>query len=202
MLSRTLTDQPASCDRAVASARPEGGYHDNSAPPISASGSRCCRPVGDLADRTGAELSGADGAHHRASSCRRHVRHVRAPAGSMAVGAARPAIHRREPAGRRHQYRHRGGRARGPGRLHAPRNDREQRHQRDDLRQAQFQFHPRHRAGGPHHPRAPCAGGASVGSGHRRFRSSSLMRRPTRARSIWRRPATAPPLMWPANYSA
>ena len=29
----------------------------------------------------------------------------------MAVGAARPAIHHREPAGRRQQYRHRGGRA-------------------------------------------------------------------------------------------
>ena len=65
----------------------------------------------------------------------------------MAVGAARPAIRHREPAGRRHQYRHRGGRARaadgytlllvGPAR----------RDQRDALRQAQFQFHPRHRAG-------------------------------------------------------
>ena len=29
----------------------------------------------------------------------------------MAVGAARPAVHHREPAGRRRQYRHRGGRA-------------------------------------------------------------------------------------------
>ena len=38
----------------------------------------------------------------------------------MAVGAARPAIRHREPAGRRQQYRHRGGRARAAGRLHAP----------------------------------------------------------------------------------
>ena len=37
----------------------------------------------------------------------------------MAVGAARPAIRHREPAGRRRQYRHRGGRARARGRLHA-----------------------------------------------------------------------------------
>ena len=35
----------------------------------------------------------------------------RAPDGSMAVGTARPAIRRREPAGRRHQHRHRGRRA-------------------------------------------------------------------------------------------
>ena len=38
----------------------------------------------------------------------------------MAVGAARPAIRHREPAGRRQQYRHRGGRARAAGRLYAP----------------------------------------------------------------------------------
>ena len=40
--------------------------------------------------------------------------HRRAPDGSMAVGAARPAVHRREPAGRRQQYRHRGGRQGAP----------------------------------------------------------------------------------------
>ena len=51
---------------------------------------------------------------------RRRDRHRRAPDGSMAVGAARPAIRYREPAGRRQQYRHRGGRARAAGRLYAP----------------------------------------------------------------------------------
>ena len=51
---------------------------------------------------------------------RRRDRHHRAPDGSMAVGAARPAIHHREPAGCRQQYRHRGGRACAAGRLHAP----------------------------------------------------------------------------------
>ena len=37
----------------------------------------------------------------------------------MAVGAARPAIRHREPARRRHQYRHRSGRACAARRLHA-----------------------------------------------------------------------------------
>ena len=46
---------------------------------------------------------------------RRQRRHPRAPDGAVAVGAAWSAIHRREPAGRRRKYRHRGGRA-CPGR--------------------------------------------------------------------------------------
>ena len=37
----------------------------------------------------------------------------------MAVGAARPAVRHREPAGRRQQHRHRGGRARAARRLYA-----------------------------------------------------------------------------------
>ena len=40
-----------------------------------------------------------------------------------------------------------------------------ERDQRDALRQAQFQFHPRHRAGRGHHPRAQRHGGQSIGSG-------------------------------------
>ena len=47
-------------------------------------------------------------------SARRPERHPRSPDGSMAVGAARPAIHHREPARRGQQYWHRGGRARRP----------------------------------------------------------------------------------------
>ena len=46
-------------------------------------------------------------------------RHRRAPDRPMAVGAARPAIRHREPAGCRQQYRHRGGRACAAGRLYA-----------------------------------------------------------------------------------
>ena len=49
----------------------------------------------------------------------RRDRHRRAPDRSMAVGAARPAIRHREPAGRRQQYRHRGGRAGAARRLYA-----------------------------------------------------------------------------------
>ena len=51
------------------------------------------------------------------------------------------------------------------GRLHAPAGRAGERDQRDALRQAQFQFHPRHRAGREHHPRAQCHGGQSIGSG-------------------------------------
>ena len=96
---------------------------------------------------------------------RRRDRHRRAPDRAMAVGAARPAIRHREPAGRRQQYRHRGGRACAAGRLHAAPGRCGERDQRDALRQAQFQFHPRHRAGRGHHPRALRHGGESIGSG-------------------------------------
>ena len=101
-------------------------------------------------------------------------RHRRAPDGPMAVGAARPAIHHREPAGRRRQYRHRGGRACAPGRLHAAPGRTVERDQRDALRQAQFQFHPRHRAGRGHHAGAQCHGGESIGSGQDRSRVHRL----------------------------
>ena len=85
----------------------------------------------------------------------RRGRHPRAPDGSMAVGAARPAIRHREPAGRRQQYRHRGGRdVRPPTAIRSSCVSVGERDQRDALRQAQFQFHPRHRAGREHHPRA------------------------------------------------
>ena len=96
---------------------------------------------------------------------RRRARHHRAPDRSMAVGAARPAVRHREPAGRRRQYRHRGGRACAAGRLHAAPGQSGERDQRDALRQAQLQFHPRHRAGRGHRPRAPRHGGQSIGSG-------------------------------------
>ena len=123
--------------------------------------------------------------------CRRRFdRHRRASDGTMAVGAARPAIRHREPAGRRRQYRHRGGRARACGRLHAPPGRTGERDQRDALRQAQFQFHPRHRAGCEHCPRARTSWWSIHRSRPRRFPSSSPMPRPIRARSTWRRPAS------------
>ena len=49
-----------------------------------------------------------------------------------------------------------------------------ERDQRDALRQAQFQFHPRHRAGREHHPRAQRHGGESIGSGQDRSRVHRL----------------------------
>ena len=52
--------------------------------------------------------------------------------------------------------------------------DAAQRDQRDALRQAQFQLHPRHRAGREHHPRAQCHGGQSIGSGQDRSRVHRL----------------------------
>ena len=64
----------------------------------------------------------------------------------MAVGAARPAIHHREPGGRWRQYRHRGGRARSRRMATRCCKSLRARVERDALRQAQFQFHPRHRA--------------------------------------------------------
>ena len=52
----------------------------------------------------------------------------------------------REPAGRRHQYRHRGGGALARRRLHAAPHSRVGDHQRHALREAQLQLHPRHHA--------------------------------------------------------
>ena len=49
-----------------------------------------------------------------------------------------------------------------------------ERDQRDALRQAQFQFHPRHRAGREHRPRSQCHGGQSIGSGQDRSRVHRL----------------------------
>jgi hypothetical protein len=75
-----------------------------------------------------------------------------------------PVCHR-EPAWCGHQYRHRGGRACGAGRLHAVPGCPKPRDQCDALRKAEFQFHPRHRAGRQHDPRAFRLGGPPIISG-------------------------------------
>ena len=141
---------------------------------ISASGRGRCRAAGRVARRMGASLSGAAGAHRRRLCRRRRARHPRAPDRSMAVGAARPAIRHREPAWRRHQHRHRGGRARAADGYTLLLVGRSARDQRDALRKAQFQFHPRHRAGREHRSRAHCHGGESIGSGQDRSRVHRL----------------------------
>ena len=60
----------------------------------------------------------------------------------------------------------------------------------DALRQPQFQFHPRHRTSRGLSSRAACHGRASHRFRPRRSRSSSPTPRPIRARSTWHRPAS------------
>ena len=122
---------------------------------------------------------------------RRRGRHHRAPDRSMAVGAARPAIRHREPAGRRRQYRHRGGRACAAGRLHAAAGQR--RRTRSTRRSTTSSISIS--SATSRRSRASSACPTSWRSIHRfrprRFPSSSPTPRPIRARSTWRRPATA-----------
>jgi putative ABC transport system substrate-binding protein len=55
--------------------------------------------------------------------------------------------------------------ARSLGLQYAPHGSCDERDKRDALRQTQFQFRPRHRAGRRHHPHAPRHGGTSIVSG-------------------------------------
>ena len=157
---------------------------------ISASGRGRCRAAGRLAHRVGASLSDAAGAHRRRLCRWRRDRHRRAPDGSMAVGAARPAIRHREPAGRRRQYRHRGGRARAAGRLHAAPGQYER--TRSTRRSTTISISissatsRRSRALSA----VPMSWWCIRRFRPRRFPSSSPMPRPIRARSTWRRPAS------------
>ena len=117
---------------------------------ISASGRGRCRAAGRVARRLGASLSDAAGAHRCWLPARRRCGHHGAPDRSMALGAAWSAVHHRQPSGSRQQHRHRSGRARAADGYYAAHGRDLQRDQRDALRQAQFQFHPRHRAGRDH----------------------------------------------------
>ena len=82
--------------------------------------------------------------------------------GSMAVGAARPAIRHRQPAGRRQQYRHRGGRARAAGRLHAALVGRDERDQRDALRRTSISISSATSRRSRACPHVLCHGGQSI----------------------------------------
>src|SRR5262249_16746538 len=77
--------------------------HDASPPKISASGRGRCRVADRFADRTRASLPDKAGAHHRWVCPRRRTRHQCALDRSVAVGAPRSAVRRRQPAGRRWQ---------------------------------------------------------------------------------------------------
>ena len=92
----------------------------------------------------------------------------------MAVGAPRPAVLHREPSGRRHQCRHRGGHSGTRRRLHAAHFRQQCGDQPDPVPNAQLQFHPRHRADREHRPRAPAHAGESVAAGEKRSRVHRL----------------------------
>ena len=105
------------------------------------------------------ELSAAHREDDRVGAGRRRRRHRGAHHRREAAPAPRPAVHRREPAGRGRQYRRGGGRFRRARRLHAAGGaafavD----HQPDPLPQAQFRSR-RVRAGGDHDGGAERAGG-------------------------------------------
>ena len=150
----------------------------------------------------GANLSDSAGAHHRRFSGRGRERYSCAPDGAVAQRTAWPAVHHREPARRRRQYRNRVRGACGAGRPHAAAGGFDERDQRVALRQAQLHFPPRHRAGRQRRAHDRCHGGESVVSGQDDSRTSSPTPRPIRARSIWHPPATGLSVMSPGNCSS
>jgi len=159
-------------DRAASWNQPDGlrlgseGEHDEtSAPTISASGSRYCGAPGSLTRRNSTSLPLATGALDRWVSGWGSDRHYSAGDGAVALRAARSASRRRQPGGGRQQYRRRRRRECAAGRLHASAGRRDKCDQRNTLREAQFQFHSRHRTGLRHHPRAAHHGGSSIGPG-------------------------------------
>ena len=120
-------------------------------------------------------------------------RHPRAPDGSMVVRAARPAIRHREPAGRRHQYRHRGGRACAARRLYAPRWSirRTRSTQRSTKSSISISSATSRRSRAS--SACPMSWWCIRRFRPRRFPSSSPMPKPIQARSTWRRAATGAP---------
>src|SRR5262249_60821880 len=96
------------------------GRYETSPQTISASGRRRSRAAGPIAHRAGASLSDAARERDRYGSPWRWLRHHRATDGTMAVGAARPAVHHLEPPPRWGRYRDPGGGAGGPRWRHTP----------------------------------------------------------------------------------
>src|ERR1041385_7583958 len=137
-----------------------------SPPHIPAPGLGCRCVAGRVARCLGASLSIAAGAHHRRLSPRRGHRHPGAPDGSMAVGAPRPAIHRRESSGRQRQHRHRGGRQGACRWLHAAADRDAEYDQCRALHQSQLRLHPGYRT--RHRRRAAVIRGRGESVGPRR----------------------------------
>ena len=97
---------------------------------------------------------------------RRAERHSRASDRSTLVAAPRPAVHRREPAGRGQQSCNRGRHTRACGRVYAVAGRIAERDQCHPLRQPRFQFHPRYRTGRWPDPWRSFHVGAPLGSSH------------------------------------
>src|SRR6516164_5573306 len=85
---------------------------ETSPPEFSASGCGRCCAAGHVARCIGTQLPNAAGALDRWVSPWWRHRHLRTADGSVAIRAARPAIHRREPGRCNQQCRHRDSRAR------------------------------------------------------------------------------------------
>ena len=118
---------------------------------------------------------------------RRGARHRRPADRPVAVRAAGAALCDRQPARRRQQYRHRGGRAFGRRWLYAALYHDRERHQHDALREAQFRFQSRYRAGRRHHPRAQSRDGQSIISGQDAAGIHRLCESQSGQIELWRR---------------
>jgi hypothetical protein len=95
-----------------------GEIHETSPPQFPASRRGCCSTAGPVADREGADLSGATDHNDRAVCCRRSKRRHRPHHGRAHACVARPAgLDRKRRWGRR-QHRHRPCGARCARRLH------------------------------------------------------------------------------------
>ena len=148
------------------------------------------RPLSRM--RAGAGLSGAAGALDRYRSRRRLARHRRTPDGAMAVGAARPALRRREPAGRQRPISAPKMAAEAPPDGYTLLLVRSPNAINASLyRNLNFNFI-RDTVPVAESPPFRCVMEVNpVGSGARPFPSSSPMPRPIPARSTWRRRASA-----------
>ena len=122
--------------------------------------------------------------------------------GQLAVGEARPAVHHREQAGRRQQYRHRGGgECRRPTATRSCWSIRRTRINATLYNKLTFNFIRDIAPVAGIVARAERDGGATRACRPRPSPSSSPTPRPIPARSTWPRPATAPRCICPANCS-